>query len=81
MRRGASGGAMPRDTFALIVGSGASELLRANAQYLKRLGPVPTPFGLSAPLYRARMQDAHFLAPRTFMHDQHAWLLIGGRGQ
>jgi len=52
---------VPRDTFALIVGSGASDLLHANAQYLKRLGPVPTPFGLSAPLYRARMQDAHFL--------------------
>lgn len=52
---------MPQDTLALIVGSGASEMLHANAQYLKRLGPMPTPFGLSAPLYRARMQNAHFL--------------------
>jgi len=52
---------VPRDTFALIVGSRASDLLRANSQYLKRLGPVPTPFGLSAPLYRSRMQEAHFL--------------------
>ena len=52
---------VPRDTFALIVGSRASDLLRANSQYLKRLGPVPTPFGLSAPLYRSRIQEAHFL--------------------
>ena len=52
---------MPQDTFALIVGSGASDLFSANAQYLKRLGPMPTPFGLSAPLYRARIQEAHFL--------------------
>ena len=58
---------VPHDTFALIVGSGASDLMHANAQYLKRLGPVPTPFGLSAPLYRARMQEAHFLVVPTCM--------------
>jgi len=51
----------PHDTFAVIGGSGAQELLRANAQYVKRLGPVPTPLGLSAPLYRVRMGEANFL--------------------
>jgi 5'-methylthioadenosine phosphorylase len=51
----------PRDTFALIAGLGASEIVAQNAQQLKRLGPVPTPFGLSAPLYRARMGEARLL--------------------
>jgi 5'-methylthioadenosine phosphorylase len=52
---------MPRDTFAVIGGSGAQEIIRADAQCFKRLGPAPTPFGLSAPLYRVRMNEAHFL--------------------
>lgn len=51
----------PHDTLAVIGGSGAHEVLRAQAQYLKRLGPVPTPFGLSAPFYRVRMREQHFL--------------------
>jgi 5'-methylthioadenosine phosphorylase len=36
-------------------------LLREKAQSFKRLGPAPTPFGLSAAVYRARLVDAHFL--------------------
>jgi len=51
----------PRDTFALIAGLGASEIIGRTAQHLRRLGPVPTPFGLSAPVYRARLGEAHFL--------------------
>lgn len=51
----------PRDTFALIGGSDAHKVLAAHQQYLKRLGPVPTPFGLSGPLYRVRAGDVHFL--------------------
>jgi 5'-methylthioadenosine phosphorylase len=51
----------PRDSLAVIGGSGAHELLRAQAQHVNRLGPVPTPFGLSAPLYRVRLGEAHFL--------------------
>jgi 5'-methylthioadenosine phosphorylase len=51
----------PRDTFALIAGSGAPKMIGENTQQLKRLGPAPTPFGLSAPLYRARLGEAHFL--------------------
>jgi 5'-methylthioadenosine phosphorylase len=50
-----------RDLVALIGGSGAHQIVRDKAQQLKRLGPVPTPFGLSAPLYRARMESARFL--------------------
>lgn len=51
----------PRDTFALIAGLGAPEIIGKNTEHLKRLGPVPTPFGLSAPLYRARLGEARFL--------------------
>ena len=53
--------ALPRETFAVIGGQGAQRLMRENAQYFKRLGPAPTPFGLSAPVYRVRMSEAHFL--------------------
>jgi len=53
--------ATPRDTFALIGGSGAHELLRSQAHHCHRLGPAPTPFGLSAPLYRVRLGEARFL--------------------
>ena len=49
------------DTLAVIGGNGAQTLLREKAQSFKRLGPAPTPFGLSAPLYRVRLADAHFL--------------------
>jgi 5'-methylthioadenosine phosphorylase len=52
---------VPQDTFALIGGSGALELLREYQHNCKRLGPAPTPFGLSAVLYRVRIQDAHFV--------------------
>ena len=52
---------MPHDTFALVGGYGAHELLAANSRSVKRLGPTPTPFGLSAPLYRVRIGDANFL--------------------
>jgi len=51
----------PRDTLAMIGGSSAHKLLEKNAQNLNRLGPVPTPFGLSSPLYRVRMREARFL--------------------
>jgi len=51
----------PRDTFALVGGYGAHDVLAANTQYVKRLGPTPTPFGLSAPIYRVRISDASFL--------------------
>jgi len=51
----------PRDQLALIGGSGAHNLLRDRAQDVKRLGPVPTPFGLSGPLYRVRVRDSRFL--------------------
>jgi len=51
----------PRDTFALIGGTGAHELLRSQAEHCNRLGPAPTPFGLSAPLYRVRIGEARFL--------------------
>ncbi len=54
-------GVAARDTFALIGGKGAHDVLQAHAQNVKRLGPAPTPFGLSAPLYRVRISDAHFL--------------------
>jgi 5'-methylthioadenosine phosphorylase len=50
-----------RDSLAVIGGSGAHKLLVAQAQHINRLGPTPTPFGLSAPLYRARMGGARFL--------------------
>jgi len=50
-----------RDPFAVIGGSGAHTLLKAKAQHFKRLGPAPTPFGLSAPIYRVRLVEAHFL--------------------
>ena len=49
------------DSLAVIGGSGAHELLRAEARNVMRLGPVSTPFGLSAPLYRVRLREAHFL--------------------
>ena len=52
---------MPRDTLAVIGGSGAHTLLEAHAHALTRLEPVATPFGLSAPIYRVRMEDAAFL--------------------
>ncbi len=52
---------IPRDTLAVIGGSGAHTLLKAHAQALTRLEPMATPFGLSAPLYRVRMEDAAFL--------------------
>ncbi len=52
---------LPQDMFAVIAGAGALDLLQENQHNFKRLGPVPTPFGLSAPLYRTRIQDAHFL--------------------
>ena len=51
----------PRDTLAVIAGSGAGELLGSCARNAERLGPVPTPFGLSAPLYRLRIGEAHFV--------------------
>ncbi|UCC67411.1 MAG: phosphorylase, partial [Armatimonadota bacterium] len=51
----------PRDTFAVIGGGGAHEVLKAHTHNVKRLGPVPTPFGLSGALYRVRIGDAHFL--------------------
>ena len=54
-------GMTPRDTFAVIAGRGAHDLLRTKAQHFKRLGPVPTPFGLSSPLYRVRIGEARFL--------------------
>lgn len=49
------------DDFAVIGGSGAHELLRAHAQHVNRLGPLATPFGLSASVFRVRLRDAHFL--------------------
>jgi len=49
------------DTLAVIAGSGAHTVLKAKAQHFKRLGPAPTPFGLSAPIYRARLVETHFL--------------------
>ena len=51
----------PRDVMALIGGSGAHQIVRDRAQQLKRLGPVPTPFGLSAPLYRVNIGPSRFL--------------------
>lgn len=51
----------PRDSFAVIGGSGAHDQLQQHSQNVKRLGPVPTPFGLSGPLYRVRIGDARFL--------------------
>ncbi len=54
-------GIAPRDVFAVIGGSGAHEVLQAHTHNAKRLGPAPTPFGLSAALYRVRIGDAHFL--------------------
>ncbi len=52
---------IPRDTFCLIGGNGAHELLAANTQHVKRVGSMATPFGVSAPIYRVRIGDAHFL--------------------
>jgi 5'-methylthioadenosine phosphorylase len=46
---------------AVIGGSGAHQVLAASQQLATRLGPVETPFGDSAPLYRIRKGDAHFL--------------------
>ena len=54
-------GIAPTDVFALIGGSGADILLQQHRHDVKRLGPVPTPFGLSAALYRVRTGDARFL--------------------
>jgi len=51
----------PRDALAVIGGSGAHKLLAAAAQSCARLGPVSTPFGASAPIYRVRIGEAHFL--------------------
>ncbi len=50
-----------RELFALIGGYGAHELIAANSQFVKRLGPLATPFGLSAPIYRVRISDASFI--------------------
>ena len=50
-----------RDTLAVLGGSGAHQVLKAQARSLTRVGPVETPFGPSAPLYRVRMEDAQFL--------------------
>lgn len=55
-RAGAGG---PR--LAVIGGSGAHQVLAASQQIATRLGPVQTPFGESAPLYRIRKGEAHFL--------------------
>jgi 5'-methylthioadenosine phosphorylase len=52
---------MTRDVIAMIGGSSAHKLLKEQAPSVNRLGPVPTPFGLSAPIYRVRMREAHFL--------------------
>jgi len=46
---------------AVIGGSGGHLVLAASQQLATRLGPVQTPFGESAPLYRIRKGDAHFL--------------------
>ena len=54
-------GIAPTDVFALIGGSGADILLQQHSHDVKRLGPVPTPFGLSGTLYRVRIGDARFL--------------------
>ena len=51
----------PRDAIAMIGGSSAHTLLRDQAHNAHRLGPVSTPFGPSAPLYRVRVREAHFL--------------------
>ena len=50
-----------RDTLAVLGGSGAHKVLQEQAKSLARAGPVETPFGPSAPLYRVRMEDAQFL--------------------
>ncbi len=52
---------MSRDELAVIGGSGADRVIVANQPSLTRLGPTPTPFGLSAPLYRARLGEVRFL--------------------
>jgi len=51
----------PREPLGVIGGSGAHKLLASAAQSWARVGPVETPFGESAPIYRVRMGDAHFL--------------------
>jgi len=50
-----------RDTLALLAGSGAHEVLKKQAFALDRVGPITTPFGPSAPLFKARVEDAAFL--------------------
>jgi len=50
-----------RDTFAVIGGSGAHQVLQKYAPNATRLDPIPTPFGLSGALYRFRIGSAHFL--------------------
>ena len=54
-------GMSARDTFAVIGGSGAHQVLQKYAPNAKRLDPIPTPFGLSGALYRFRMGSARFL--------------------
>ncbi len=50
-----------RDTLALIGGSGAHQLLQKYGAGLSSLGRLTTPFGHSAPIYRARIEEAAFL--------------------
>jgi 5'-methylthioadenosine phosphorylase len=50
-----------RESIAMIGGSNAHTLLKDQARSVNRLGPVTTPFGISSPLYRVRMREAHFL--------------------
>jgi len=54
-------GMSARDTFAVIGGSGAHQVLQKYAPNATRLDPIPTPFGLSGALYRFRIGSAHFL--------------------
>jgi len=46
---------------ALIGGSGAHTLLASHGPQMTRLGPLPTPFGLSAPLYQVGLRQVRFL--------------------
>jgi len=50
-----------RPTYAVVGGSRAHLFLEIESQDIERLGPVSTPFGLSSPVYRARLREEHFL--------------------
>lgn len=47
--------------FAIIGGSGAHEVLADQASRFRRLGPTPTPFGLSASLYEVSVEGKRLL--------------------